>query len=273
MPRIRAPFRYSGSNANLVKRLLQFIPETDLIDDWNEVFAGTAVLTLNKPRHALETINDINGEAVNFFEQLRDDRERLIYAIQNTLYARFELDIAYLPSPIPLERARRFYVRQMMSRNGADPKPYWKRQFKSRDANGRKMKPACASFADTDHLDEYAKRLRGVQVENLHVLDYLKGYDHDRALFYLDPPFMPDTRANKDGMYEYEMTEDEHKIMLVAIKNLEGYSFIRHYANEVYDDILKSFTRHDIGKARIDYDDTRIESIYVSPNLQKLLSK
>jgi DNA adenine methylase len=267
--RIRAPFRYSGSNANSVNEIIKFIPYEKGLD-WNEVYCGTAVLTLNKPRHSLETINDINDEIFNFFLCLRTNPISLIESIRLTPYSRSELNLAYTPTTIPIERARRFYVKQMMSRNGTDRKPYFKRQFRSEDKSGTPMKPSSVSFADIDHLYKYAERLRGVQIEKRDGIEFIKEFDHKNAVFYIDPPFLPIVRENKDGLYKNEMDENQHIALLETAVNIKGLAIVRHYSCSLYDEYLHDWDRIDFNK-RVDGSGSRKESLYISPRISTWL--
>ena len=68
----------------------------------------------------VETYNDLDGEVVNFFRVLRDEKERLVEAIGLTPFSREEFALACEIDPElqPLERARRFYVRARQVRTG-----------------------------------------------------------------------------------------------------------------------------------------------------------
>lgn len=43
-----------------------------------EPFAGSLAVLFNKPRSAIETVNDIDGDIVNFFRVLRERHESKI---------------------------------------------------------------------------------------------------------------------------------------------------------------------------------------------------
>lgn len=275
--RRRATFRYPGSMTNLLDDVFAFIPDprkTDKIDTSAEWFAGTAVYTLSKPKHDLESINDVNGELVHFMKTLRnlDSRERLVESIRLTLYAREELALALEldPSVGAIERARRFYVRQMLSRNVSDVTPTFRRQFKPKDKNGKAMTPAARTFSDPSYLLEYGARLSGVQVENLDALEFGKLYDHDSCLHFIDPPFLDETREQVN-LYENEVDLAFHESLLAAILRLRGYVIFRHYRCNVYDSLLlEGWRRHDVAK-RVDGAGEKIESIYINGRLHDLL--
>ncbi|WP_414057487.1 DNA adenine methylase [Pantoea dispersa] len=51
------------------------------------------------------------------------------------------------------------------------------------------------------------RRIRRTQIENLSWEDVLSRYDRTGTLFYLDPPYVPETMVS--GGYEHEMTLDD----------------------------------------------------------------
>ena len=61
---------YFGGKFTLADKLQMFFPtHTHFID----VFMGSMAVTLNKYPSKIETVNDINGEIINFFKVLRDN--------------------------------------------------------------------------------------------------------------------------------------------------------------------------------------------------------
>jgi DNA adenine methylase len=68
--------------------------------------------------------------------------------------------------------------------------------------------------------------------------------DSDSTLFYLDPPYLHETRTAKKA-YEFEMTRNDHEGLLGLIRTLEGKVFISGYRSTLYDDALDGWTRHE----------------------------
>ena len=64
-----------------------------------EPFAGSGAVLLNRDPSPVETFNDLDGEVVNFFRVLREEKERLIEAIGLTPFAREEFALACEISP------------------------------------------------------------------------------------------------------------------------------------------------------------------------------
>lgn len=80
-------------------------------DVYLELFGGSAAVLLNKSRSHIETINDIDGDIVNFFRVLRDCPEELKKKVALTPFARDEYRSAFEQTNDPVERARRYCVR------------------------------------------------------------------------------------------------------------------------------------------------------------------
>ena len=65
MARLTA-FRYYGGKYFSVKWLLSLLPECE---HYVEPFCGAAHVALNRKPSPIETINDLNGDLINFFVQ------------------------------------------------------------------------------------------------------------------------------------------------------------------------------------------------------------
>jgi DNA adenine methylase len=76
---------------------------------------------VNRVPSPVETYNDVDGELLNFFRVLRNQKEELLEAIGLTPFAREELRIAVNGADeqlAELERARCFFVRARQVRTG-----------------------------------------------------------------------------------------------------------------------------------------------------------
>src|SRR5579871_5566156 len=111
------PFGWYGGKFSHLAWLLPLLPKCH---HYCEPFAGSGAILLNRPPSPVETYNDLDGEVVNFFRVLRDDRSRLMEALNLTPFSREEFATACQldPSLPALERARRFYVRARQVRTG-----------------------------------------------------------------------------------------------------------------------------------------------------------
>jgi DNA adenine methylase len=70
-------------------------------------------------------------------------------------------------------------------------------------------------------LADVHARLRRVAIENRSALEVIRREDTPGTLFYLDPPYLHETRANADA-YAFEMTEADHRDLLKVIQTCKG---------------------------------------------------
>ena len=66
-------FAYYGGKNRHLEDILPLLPAAD---HYCEPFAGSASILLNREPSPIETLNDLNGDIVNFFRVLRDQPRR-----------------------------------------------------------------------------------------------------------------------------------------------------------------------------------------------------
>jgi site-specific DNA-adenine methylase len=72
-----------------------------------------------------------------------------------------------------------------------------------------------------------------VQIEHEDFRKILERYDWEETWFYLDPPYVPDTRVSKK-MYAHEMTLDDHKDLVSLMLKGKGKYLLSGYDDPVY---------------------------------------
>ncbi len=80
-------FGWYGGKFRHLSWLLPLPPECN---HYCEPFSGSAAVLLNRTPSPVETYNDIDGEVVNFFRVLRDQKDQLIETIGLTPFSREE---------------------------------------------------------------------------------------------------------------------------------------------------------------------------------------
>lgn len=270
---VRPPFRFHGSKFKLARWIISFFPASPRPDCYVDLYGGSGSVLLQLPtRHYLEIYNDLDGEIVNFFEILRKCPEELVRQIELTPYSKVEWQKSFEFDPDPLERARRFYIRASM--NIAGPTAQWKSGWRrqkviTKQAGKKRMTPAPITFMRTDHLYAVANRFRGVQIESDTALNIISRYDSPETLFYADPTYPPETRGRwKKTAYKYEMTEKDHRELAEALRGIRGMAVISCYRCDLYDELYEGWQRFD-KKARVNGPGSRIESIWVSPEVTR----
>jgi DNA adenine methylase len=102
---------------------------------------------------------------------------------------------------------------------------------------------ASAWWRAVDGLSAVHDRIRRVAILNEPALKVLRHYDGPDALFYLDPPYSHDTRASTK-VYEYEMTEKDHRELLDILRTMKGKAMLSGYPSALYDQALADWNRH-----------------------------
>ncbi len=246
-----------------------------------EPFSGSAAVLLNRSPSSVETYNDIDGEVVNFFRTLRDRHEELIKAISLTPFSREEYHKAIYSSSHRIgdvERARRFYIKARQTRTGLAQTASLGRWANCKDTSRAGMSGVVSRWlGGISSLDEIAKRLLRVQIENRPAVDMLKLYDSPKTLFYCDPPYLHATRGDAKA-YGFEMDEAQHRELADVANQCRGKIAVSGYAHPIMDKLFPSSRWHKtlgISKTIHSTKGTRQEVLWTNynPNEQESLFK
>lgn len=227
----RPALRYHGGKWKLGKWIIEQFPEHDC---YVEPFGGGGSVLLQKERSYVEVYNDINKLVVNFFRVLREKPDELINAIELTPYSRQEFIESQEYVDDPVELARRFYIWswQGRGRGGVVEKGAWR--FMSR--NTRKKTPS-DDWCNNQHLWLVVQRLKRVQIECDDALKVIKRFDDKNTLFYVDPPYVPETRGSRwsKTAYANDYTVDDHVRLADVLHSVEGKVILSGYHSGLYD--------------------------------------
>ena len=86
-----------------------------------------------------------------------------------------------------------------------------------------------------DGLQEAHERLRRVEVRDMPAIEFIAKYDHGMAMFYLDPPYLHETRVTTQD-YECEMSREDHERLLHALGGVRGMFCLSGYRSDLYDE-------------------------------------
>ena len=121
-------------------------------------------------------INDLDGEIINLFRQLRTNSDELKRVVSSTPYARGELVLARITNSndSDLERARKFLVQAMFAINSSFGKQRGGFSYsQSYSRNGRDAR-VNRWYNFPDRLAAVFERLRDVRIENRDAREILK---------------------------------------------------------------------------------------------------
>lgn len=89
-----------------------------------------------------------------------------------------------------------------------------------------------------ERLHLAAARLRDAVIECRPAVELVQQYDDTRAVFYMDPPYLADTRTNTHSAYRCEMHEDGHRELAEALCAARGTVLVSGYTSELYDELF-----------------------------------
>jgi len=231
--RVMAPYLYFGGKGNMVQKIIPHIPPGQT---YCEPFFGAGSIFWNIQPFPVEVINDLDGDVINLMRCLQnEDRARkLHHRLMFTLYSveEFVLAIETLKtSDDPDARAWAFYVAKNQGFSGGATSPGdWSRAFTScRDMAGNVSK----YWTRFDALESWHKRLARVQIDCKPALEMIRYWDAPQTVFYLDPPYIANTR--KSGGYAHEMTDDDHHALVDALLTVAGQFVLSGYPSPIYD--------------------------------------
>jgi DNA adenine methylase len=241
----RIVFGWYGGKFSHLDWLLPLLPDAH---HYCEPFAGSAAVLLNRAPAPVETYNDIDGAVVNFFRVLRESPDELTRLIALTPFSREEFHDAVTAAEAdvpPLERARRFYVRARQARTGLAQTATLGRWANCRNTSRGGMSGVVSRwFGGVEALPGIGERLLRVQIENRPALDVIRLYDGPDTLFYCDPPYLHETRGDRNA-YGFEMDAADHAALADTLRGIRGKAAVSGYRCALMDRLYDGWRRFD----------------------------
>ena len=238
------PFGWYGGKFNHLDWLRPLLPEAH---HYCEPFGGSGAVLLNRSPSPVETYNDLDGEVVNFFRVLREQRDELIAQIALTPFSREEYFIAVsnLKQELTaLERALRFFIRARQSRSGLAQTASLGRWANCKNTSRAGMSGVVSRWlGSVEGLPEIAIRLLRVQIENRPATDVIALYDDKETLFYCDPPYPHDSRGDTKS-YGFEMADADHVELSNSLHRIRGKAAVSGYQCDLLNDLYSDWNLH-----------------------------
>jgi len=180
--------------------------------------------------------NDLNGEIVNLFRQARDNGKELCRVVELTPYSREEFNLAFEPCPNdPLEQARRTILRSLF---GYGTFGVCRKTTKADAGSLTGYSGATEKWVSYPvALKKIVDRLRCVNIENNDALAIIHTYDSPDTLFYVDPPYVSHTRTGDADIYEFEMSDEQHRELAEKLYTVEGKVILSGYECPLYEEL------------------------------------
>lgn len=242
----RPILRYHGGKWRLAPWIICNFPEHAV---YVEPYAGAASVLLQKEPSRTEVLNDLNGRLVSAFKVLREPKsaDRLKDLLKLTPCSEVEYLADRVKSDDPIEDARRLIImgHQSHGSTGASGKKSgWRRGL-------RPHGPASANEWATlnEAVMSWCDRLRSVYLECRPAIDVISQWDSSETLFYVDPPYVAETRSNGLSAYTHEMTDNDHIDLASKLHEVKGMIILSGYDCDLYGEIYPGW--HKISKRTV----------------------
>lgn len=240
----------NGGKQYLASRILALMPRRKSPDNpagwchYVEPFAGgLSVLLAQDPEGISEVVNDKNGALSNLWRVLCSPRAYKTFVrlaqpipfsedVYNAASDRLGKGCDMEPGAACVICATAFFVvcRQSLAGRMKSFAPL------SRTRVRRGMNEQVSAWLTAvEGLPDVHERMKRVVVLNRDALDVIRQQDGPNTLFYLDPPYLHETRATTKD-YAHEMTREQHAALLDALDKLQGKFLLSGYRSDLYDE-------------------------------------
>lgn len=233
----------------MASKIVPLIPQHTV---YVEPFCGGAAILFAKPwprvtntTHYREVINDHDKRLINFYQQLRNNGQKLVDALQLTPFSEHEHQIAKeLHCEDKLEAARRYYVNVQQSFANQLNRG-WQRSVYG-------CNQAAAWANKVDRLPDYLERMASVHMACDDALKIIKQFDSPQTFFYCDPPY-PGTDCGSYKGYTLEHFEE----LVNTLDTCQGSFILSNYDQPI--EMPKDWERFEFetnasSKGRVGYD-------------------
>ena len=228
---------YVGGKRLLAAKLIKRINAVPHVT-YAEPFVGMGGVFLRRdqiPR--AEVINDLSGDVATFFRILQRHYAHFMEMLKFQLTTRQEFERLRATDPCALtdlERAARFLYLQRISFGGI---------IKNRSFGIDVRNPGRFDVTKLGPmLEDLHERLTGVSIEKLPYDDFIRRYDRNTTLFYLDPPYY-----GVEDYYGRELfSREDFAKMAAQLEGIKGKFILSLNATPEVRDIFNAFAIEEV---------------------------
>jgi DNA adenine methylase len=242
LPRIDPPLKWHGGKYYLAPKIVALMPRhTHYVEPYA---GGLSVLLAKNPEGVSEVVNDLNGQLTDFWRVLQEEESfgRFKRILEAVPFSEVEWrDAKQRAHDDPVGKAVRFFIHCRQSLAGRMDRfaPL------SRTRTRRGMNEQASAWLNAvAGLTAVHARLKRVAILNRDALAVIREQDGADTLFYLDPPYLGETRTSEE-VYAHEMDAEQHSKLLDTICGCKGRVLVSGYPSEMYDHRLRQWTRHE----------------------------
>jgi len=241
------PLKWHGGKHYLAGRIVALMPpHTHYVEPYA---GGLAVLLGKNPDGMSEVVNDLDRRLANFWRVLQDE----------AMFLQFHRLVEAIPFSEPeWQDARDIVEKEQSFDNGEMIRQAAAFFVVCRQSLAGRMKgfaslsrnrtrrgmneQASAWITAVEGLPVVHARLRRVVILCRPAVDVIRSQDGLDTLFYLDPPYLEETRSVPD-VYGVEMGRAQHCELLDLIRGVRGKVILSGYPSDLYDSHLSTWNR------------------------------
>jgi DNA adenine methylase len=240
------PLKWHGGKQYLARRIVELMPaHTHYVEPYA---GGLAVLLEKNPDGVSEVVNDLHSRLTDFWRVLQSPKhfERFRRYVEAVPFSEAEWRDAMAAlddsEAGPTRRAVAFFIacRQSLAGRMDSFAPL------SRTRTRRRMnEQASAWLSAVEGLPAVHERLKQVAILNRPALDVIRSQDGPATLFYLDPPYLHETRTAREAYGQFEMSATDHGELLDALRTVKGRVMLSGYRSALYNRKVSAWNRHE----------------------------
>lgn len=226
---------YGGKGSHMLPKLLKLIPNGQT---YVEPYGGAGSVIFTKPPSEVEIYNDLDPRLVNLMQVMKDPDliEKFYHKVFFTLYSFEEfktaLDLVKSKGGSPLEQAWAFFVSQNQSYGGiAISAGNWGKALTADVGVAKKVRTYTLRV---DRIARFHDRLQNIDILNEDAISVIEEFDGPDTVFYLDPPYAPDSRVNKT-VYSVDQDLQHHQNLVSLLSEVTGSVVLSGYDHWAYD--------------------------------------
>jgi len=223
--------KYPGGKSYLADRILRALPR----GPWTryvEPFLGGGAVMLAGAGRGMERIGcDVYQELITLWQELSNAQFQVMVRDLTYTQETFDAVLAWEPPLSSAELAVQTLVRHRFSRGGDGRSFAWSTRLR-----GGKPGDVNAWEGFVRELSGIARSVQDVSFENWDVLESIRRYDSPTTLWYMDPPYVHETRVSTN-LYRHEMTLEQHKNLVECLRTIKGGCVVSGYRHPLYESL------------------------------------
>jgi DNA adenine methylase len=241
---LQQPLKWHGGKHYIAEWVIEHFPDATTWTHYVEPYFGGGSVLLRLKLGKSEYVNDINSNLTSFWLILQNDERfaEFMRKVEQTPFSEVEYKRAQLllentEQLSEVRRAWAFFVVARQSRQGLCKD--FATMSKTRTRRGMNEQ-ASSWLSAIDGLADVRDRMRGVVISCRPALEVIRRQDDAKTLFYLDPPYLHETRVTKQD-YQHEMTPEDHEDLLAVLGEIKGRFVLSGYRSKMYNDFAEAF--------------------------------